>query len=200
MSFSSLGLDLSLTGQPRAPRLCRADAGAARSDSRGAGGRRPAGLVADRQRQDRGLRAAGAAAPAHAGEASRARARACWCSRPRASSRCRCRRRRTATAAGRSSPPRCLVGGMPFGAQLAQVRKPLDIVDRHARAASRTTWTAAAWTSSASSSWCSTRPTACSTWASTTRSTRSSRACRRSARRCSSPRRSPAWSAGSPRA
>ena len=69
MSFSTLGLDSSLAGKPRAPRLCRADAGAARSDSRGARGRRPAGLVADRQRQDRRLRAAGPAAPAHAGDA-----------------------------------------------------------------------------------------------------------------------------------
>ena len=48
-------------------------------------------------------------------------------------------------------------------------------------------------------SWCSTRPTGCSTWGSSRRSTGSCGACRRTARRCSSRPRSTARSAGSPR-
>ncbi len=58
------------------PVLQRADAGPGRGHSQGAGGARPAGHGADRQRQDRGLPAAAAAPPAGRGQAALPGARA----------------------------------------------------------------------------------------------------------------------------
>ena len=129
MSFSTLGLDSSLLDNLDAPRLHRAHAGAARSHSRGARRRRPAGLVADRQRQDRRLRAAGPAAPAHAG-APRPRQRPAHAG-AHADARARAagaEGARTATAAASACSPPAWWAACPSAGSSTQVRKPVDIV------------------------------------------------------------------------
>ena len=178
---------------PQGARLRASDADPGRRHSAGAGRARRAGLRHDRQRQDRGVPAAD---PAPADRASRAARRARWCSRRRASWR-----RRSSRTCNDLAVHTPITGGRGLrrrrhgaaGARLPQRRRRDH---RHAGPAARSLPQAVRASSPGSSSWCSTRPTACSTWASCPTSAASSSTCRPSGRRCSSAPRCPRPIAG----
>ena len=111
----------------RGPRLRRADAGPARSDSAAAARARSARAGRDRHGQDRGVRAADAAAHLRSTGRSRARPAAwCWC-RP-ANWRCRSPRRCTSTPRGVGSTVLPLYGGAPMHQQIRALERGAHVV------------------------------------------------------------------------
>ena len=167
-------------------RICTPDADPGPRDP--AGARRPgcAGVRADRQRQDRGVPAADP--PPVDGQAARHHARA-GARRRRASSRRRSSDDLNDLAVHTPITGAAVFGGVGMGPQEHAFRSGVDVLiatpgrllDHFAHALRQAR--------RASSSWCSTKPTACSTWASCRTSAACCSICRRSGRRCSSARR-----------